>query len=86
MPDVKRQVVVCSNREKGAVARKKCTAACIACGKCEKNCPTGAIAVSGNLAEIDYDKCTDCGKCAEVCPVGCIKTADYSGKHRINEK
>ena len=86
MPDVKRQVVVCSSREKGAVARKKCTAACIACGKCEKNCPTGAIAVSGNLAEIDYDKCTDCGKCAEVCPVGCIKTADYSGKHRINEK
>ncbi len=42
--------------------------------------------MSGNLAEIDYDKCTDCGKCAEVCPVGCIKTADYSGKHRINEK
>ena len=82
MPDVKRQVVSCSNTQKGAVARKNCKNACIGCGKCERNCPEGAISVKENLARIDYDKCSGCGKCSQVCPVGCIRTADYSGKHR----
>ena len=58
----------------------------IACGKCQKTCPEGAIAIINNIARIDYSKCTACGKCAEVCPVGCIRTADYSGKHKHPEK
>ncbi len=85
IPDTKREVIACSNEERGARARKKCTNACIACGKCEKICPTGAIAVEENLARIDYDKCIACGKCAQVCPVGCILSADRSGRHRFSE-
>lgn len=79
--DVEKMAVTCSNREKGAIAKKQCSNACIKCKKCEKNCPSGAIKIEDNLATIDYSLCTDCGKCAEVCPVGCITKADFSGKH-----
>lgn len=85
MPDVKRQVIACHNKQKGALARKLCSNACIACGKCVKACPTGAVRLNNNCATIDYDKCTDCGECASVCPVGCIRVADYSGKHKFPE-
>ncbi len=83
MPDVKRNVITCSNKEKGAVAKQKCRNACIACRKCEKTCPSGAITVRDNLASIDYSKCTNCGACDDVCPVGCIREADHSGAHRF---
>lgn len=65
--------VLCSSKDKGAVARKKCKNACIGCKKCELNCPAGAIKVENNLAVIDYTKCTDCGLCADNCPTKCIK-------------
>jgi Na+-translocating ferredoxin:NAD+ oxidoreductase RNF subunit RnfB len=65
-------VVACSNREKGAVARKACTVACIACGKCEKACPVSAITITENLSRIDPAKCINCGLCATVCPTGAI--------------
>ncbi len=65
--------VKCSNKEKGAVARKQCKVACIACMKCQKTCPHDAIHVENNLARIDYEKCASCGACVEVCPTGCIK-------------
>lgn len=42
--------VACRNHQKGAVARKNCTAACIACGKCAKINPQ--ITVENNLAYI----------------------------------
>ncbi len=64
--------VRCMNREKGAAANKLCAHACIACRKCEKECPVDAIHVENNLAVIDYDKCIQCGKCVKVCPKQCI--------------
>ncbi len=85
MPDIKRQVIACHNKQKGAIARKQCTNACIACGKCAKVCPVDAIVVKDNFASIKYDRCIACGECATVCPVGCIRTADYSGKHKFPE-
>ena len=66
-------VVMCSNKDKGADARKACTNACIGCKKCEKNCPQEAIHVANNLAYIMYSKCTGCGQCVADCPTGCLK-------------
>ena len=80
LPDVDKVIVACSNTEKGAVTRKECTNGCIACRKCEKECPEGAITVEGDLARIDYAKCTNCGHCAEVCVTGCIEKDDYRGQ------
>ena len=85
VPDVRRTIVLCHNHDKGAVARKKCTNACIGCKKCEKNCENDAIHVINELAVIDFEKCVDCGKCSEVCPVGCIHVLDLTGEHAYVE-
>lgn len=60
--------VMCHSPEPGALTRKQCSAGCIACRICEKNCPAGAISVTGCIATIDYSKCTSCGLCASKCP------------------
>lgn len=77
VPQETSTVVMCSNTQKGADARKACKNACIACKKCEKTCPNGAIAVINNLAVIDYEKCTNCGACVKVCPTGCLKSVSF---------
>ena len=73
IPQEAKVVVECSNHDKGAQARTVCKNACIACKKCEKACPHGAVTVQNNLAEIDYGKCTGCGACASACPTGAIQ-------------
>lgn len=70
-------VVSCSNKDKGADARKVCKNACIGCKKCEKTCPVQAISVVNNCATIDYEKCTGCGLCVSECPVGCLHTVKF---------
>ena len=65
-------VMRCSNKDKGAAARKACQSACIGCKKCEKNCPTGAVTVKDFCAVVDPEKCNGCGKCADNCPQKCI--------------
>ncbi len=72
VPCSKRPTVACNNKQKGALARKVCTAACIGCMKCEKVCKYGAITVKDNLAYIDQTKCTGCGECVANCPTKCI--------------
>ena len=81
VPDSVETVVWCSSYEKGADTRIACSAGCIGCKRCEKECHSQAITVENNLAVIDYDKCTHCGRCAEVCVTHCIKVADFRGIH-----
>lgn len=65
--------VQCSTHVKGKDVREACTAGCISCMLCEKNCEYDAVHVVDNVAKIDYTKCTNCGKCAEKCPRKIIK-------------
>ncbi len=63
-----KHVVQCASKWKGKQVMLACSAGCIGCHLCEKNCPASAITVLNNMAHIDQDKCTGCGICAEKCP------------------
>ena len=48
-------------------------ARCSGCGLCARECPSGALAVSGGEAGVfrllfKYGVCLACGQCVEVCP------------------
>lgn len=77
IPQETATVVMCSNKQKGADAKKACKNACIGCKKCEKACPHGAVKVIDNVAVIDYEKCVHCEACVKECPTGCLKTAFF---------
>lgn len=76
-PKSKRIFVSCINKEKGAIAKKNCSAACIGCGKCVKICPQEAISLENNLAYIDFTKCKLCRKCVFECPTGAILELNF---------
>lgn len=63
-----RTFVKCKSHDKGANLKNICSAGCLGCKICEKNCPKGAIVVDDNVAKIDYEKCINCGICASKCP------------------
>lgn len=73
IPKSAKVYIACSTECRGKDVMSKCQAGCIACGKCERNCPTGAIHLVNNVPIIDYSKCISCGKCLEGCPRHCIK-------------
>ena len=73
----RRVYVQCVNKDKGAVARKACAAACIGCGKCVKVCPFEAITLENNLAYIDPAKCKSCRKCEMECPQQAIVAVNF---------
>lgn len=64
---------------------------CIACGTCERMCPSGVIKVEGvktepkgpkvaSLYVIDFSKCSLCGICVEVCPT---HTLQFSREYEL---
>ncbi len=64
---------------------------CIACGTCERMCPSGVIKVQGVKTEakgpktashyiIDFSKCSLCGLCVESCPTN---TLQYSKEYQL---
>ena len=65
-------VVLCSNREKGALARERCGRSCIGCGLCQRSCGAGAVRVE-HRAVIDESRCLSCGMCAVSCPRHAIR-------------
>ena len=73
----RRVFVSCVNKDKGPVAMKACKAACIGCGKCEKECAFGAITVENNVSYIDFNKCRLCRKCVAVCPTKAIHAVNF---------
>ena len=72
-----REFVSCVNKDKGAVAKKACAAACIGCGLCAKTCQHGAVTVTDNVAYIDPAKCKLCRECEAVCPTGAIHGVNF---------
>lgn len=72
VPTSKVYAVRCKSKDKAKKVMEVCSVGCIACGKCEKACPTGAIKVIDNLAVIDYNICDNRGECFKVCPTKTI--------------
>jgi NADH-quinone oxidoreductase subunit I len=65
--------------------------ACIACGTCERRCPSNVIKVQGMKAHaksakyathylIDFTRCSLCGLCVECCPT---QTLTFSTSYNL---
>lgn len=72
IPDTSKYAVQCSNHDKGPSVKASCSAGCIGCTLCTRQCEFGAITMNNNVAHIDQSKCTGCGKCAAKCPAKII--------------
>jgi len=82
----RRIFVSCINKEKGGLAKKNCSVACIGCGKCFKVCKFDAITIENNLAYIDPLKCKLCRKCEPECPTGAIHELNFPPRKPRPEK
>jgi len=65
---------------------------CIACGTCERACPSDCFKILTEKKEgekkktltsfyLDFTKCSLCGICVESCPVGAI---EYSNEYNLS--
>ncbi len=84
-PKGRRVFVSCVNKDKGVTAKKACSAACIGCSLCLKQCEFGAITIENNVSYIDYTKCRLCRKCVDVCPTHAIHEVNFPPKKKKEE-
>lgn len=63
--------VLCRNKDRGAVARRYCKVACIACRACSRAVPDGYI-IADNLAVADHSKQLDLSPAIAKCPMKTI--------------
>ena len=82
-PQSRRIFVSCVNKDKGGVAKKACSNACIGCSLCLKQCQFEAITIENNLSYIDHTKCRMCRKCVEVCPTNAIHELNFPPKKKV---
>lgn len=90
-----RQRVTLSPAYRGHIELKRFpetgTHQCIACGTCQRVCPTGVIRVQGVKGHatsakvathylIDFSRCSLCGLCVESCPT---QTLQYSKEYEL---
>jgi electron transport complex protein RnfB len=68
--------VYCRSRDKGPVAKKVCSAGCIACKICEKDDDTGAVKITDFLATVDYEVNKAPVACVKRCPTKVIRVSD----------
>ena len=73
----------CSAMERGKLVREHCTAGCVGCGLCEKNCKFGALTMKDELPHIDLTKCVGCMRCADRCPTGALQARETQRKRAI---
>ncbi len=81
----RRIFVSCINEEKGGIAKKHCSVACIGCQKCFKVCKFDAITMKNNLAYIDFEKCKLCRKCMPECPTNAIHELNFPPRKEKKE-
>ena len=46
---------------------------CNGCKSCEDACPSDAVKVVDDKAEVNNDNCIDCNACEDACTSGAIK-------------
>ena len=77
-PVDRRVHILCSSHDGGGTVRRVCRVGCIACMKCVKEAPGGAITMQDNLAVVDYDFEIPDGVAA-VCPMNTIHVMALDG-------
>jgi len=50
------------------IDKEKCTG----CESCVEECPSEAIKMANDKAQVDVDSCVDCGACVDACPTEAI--------------
>lgn len=83
--DKKHAANLCSNREKGPIAKKQCAAACIGCSLCARKCPKKCIKVENFNALVDAETCVACGLCVKACPTQAMQMLPVSTVELLGE-